>query len=216
MPGSNPIDFFKYVSAFLALLFLMACVTIAKAETLQDSDLRQVRFIPHWSPQAQFAGFYVARDKGFYSRRGIEVEILRGGPNNPASKALAEGRAEFASMFLGNGLILRSSGVPVVNIGQLVQRSALMLVAKKTSGILSLIDLDGRSVSIWPEFSAQPLAFFRRLNLNVDIVQQGYSLNLFQAARLSPMTSPSWPCSIMENPDQHPGYNDPGRRKEDS
>ena len=145
----------------------------------EASSPRQVRFIPHWAPQAQFAGYYVAQEKGYYARRGLDVEILRGGPDNPADKALIEGGAEFASLFLSNGLILRSQGVPAVNVAQIVQRSALLLVAKKTSGILSPIDLDGRRVSVWPEFSAQPLAFFRRYHLDVDVLPQGYTLNLF-------------------------------------
>ncbi len=171
----------KSICLFWALLFIFIGVygSDVLAQSVQESDLRQVRFIPHWAPQAQFAGYYVAKDKGFYFRRGLDVQLLRGGPDNPASEALIQGRAELASMFLSRGLILSSQGVPVVNVGQLVQRSALMLVAKKSSGILAPIDLDGKSVSIWPEFAAQPQAFFRRNNLQVDIVHQGYSMNLF-------------------------------------
>lgn len=165
----------------LALLFVLSVLFsgLTASAATPDTSPRHVRFIPHWSPQAQFAGYYVAKDKGFYERRGLNVELLRGGPDSPASAALAQGRAEFASMFLSGGLILRAQGVPVVNVAQLVQRSALMLVAKKSSGILSPIDLNGRRVSLWPEFAAQPLAFFRRYNLNVTVIPQGYTLNLF-------------------------------------
>lgn len=163
----------------LASLFLSMGCLLLLCSSGQAEEVRLVRFIPHWSPQAQFAGYFVAKDNGMYERHGLDVEILRGGPDNPASEALAKGEAEFASLFLSRALILRSQGVPVVNVGQIVQRSALMLVAKKSSGVLSPIDLRGRRISVWPEFSAQPLAFLRRLHLDVEVVPQGYSLNLF-------------------------------------
>ena len=165
--------------ALTALLCCILCAIVPEAARAEETASRLVRFIPHWSPQAQFAGYFVAKDKGFYARRGLEVELLRGGPDSPAGPALAQGRAEFASMFLSGGVELRSRGVPVVNVGQIVQRSALMLVAKKSSGILSPIDLDGKRVSVWPAFQAQPLAFFRRYDMNVTIIPQGYTLDLF-------------------------------------
>ncbi len=162
----------------LSMLISFCCGFQAQAATDQELP-RSVRFIPHWSPQAQFAGYYVAKDKGFYARRGLDVELLRGGPDNPASAALAQGRVEFASLFFSGGLVLRSRGVDVVNIAQIVQRSALLLVAKKTSGILSPIDLNHKRISMWPEFAPQPQAFFRRYDLDVTTIPQGYSLNLF-------------------------------------
>ena len=170
---------FSLIAVLICWLACWITPMAATAAEMETTAPRQVRFIPHWSPQAQFAGYYVAKDKGFYARRGLEVELLRGGPDRPAGMALSQGRADFASMFLSRGLELRSQGVPVANVGQVVQRSALMLVAKKSSGILSPIDLDGRRISVWPEFQAQPLAFFRRYNMNVTIVPQGYTLNLF-------------------------------------
>lgn len=139
MPGCCYLKSAECIGLCWALLFIFIGVYESNvlAQSVQESDLRQVRFIPHWAPQAKFAGYYVAQDKGFYSRRGLDVQLLRGGPDNSASEALIQGRAELASMFLSSGLILSSQGAPVVNVGQLVQRSALMLVAKKSSGILA-------------------------------------------------------------------------------
>lgn len=83
--------------AVALLAGLLCCLggpaSLAFAEA---SSPRQVRFIPHWAPQAQFAGYYVAQEKGYYARRGLDVEILPGGPDNPAGMSLTEGRAEFA------------------------------------------------------------------------------------------------------------------------
>ncbi|MFO7876137.1 MAG: ABC transporter substrate-binding protein [Desulfovermiculus sp.] len=162
-----------------ALLLFLACATISWAQSPSENGLRKVRFIPQWSPQAQFAGYYAAQDKGFYAERGLEVKILPGGANNPSGPALVAGEAEFASMFLSRGLILRSQDEPVVNVGQIVQRSGLMLVAKKGNGIVAPRDLEGKTISLWPEFEAQPQAFFHKFDLDVNTIRQGYSMDLF-------------------------------------
>ncbi len=136
-------------------------------------------FIPQWHPQAQFAGFYMAQEKGFYKKGGIDLTIMRGGPDNPPSELLARNKATFATMFLSEAIQLRDQGVRLVNIGQIVQRSGFILVTKKASGILSPTDLNGKKVSLWPSFSLQPQAFFRKYRVTVDTVPQGATMNLF-------------------------------------
>ena len=163
----------------VAVWYGLMALWVACPASLSASDPVPMRLIPQWSPQAQFAGYYVALNKGFYARHGLDLTILRGGPEAPSGEALAKGQTDFATLFLTGGLQLRSQGVPVVNVAQIVQRSALMLVAKKSSGILAPADLDGKRVSIWADFALQPRAFFRRHGLYVTEIPQGYTLNLF-------------------------------------
>jgi len=158
----------------VCLLAILLGPTPAHAETLKP-----VTFLPQWSPQAQFAGYYVAEAKGFYKRRGLAVTILRGGPEQPAGDQLAAGQVDFGTLFLTEGIARRDQGTPLVNVGQIVQKSALMLVARKASGIRTPRDFNGRRVSVWEDFNLQPLAFFQRNNVDVTIVPQGYTLNLF-------------------------------------
>ncbi|MFZ5452525.1 MAG: ABC transporter substrate-binding protein [Thermodesulfobacteriota bacterium] len=139
-----------------------------------------VSFIPQWVPQAQFAGYYMAYEKGFYRQRGLEVKILKGGPDFPPSELLPRGQADFGTMFLDTAIVKRAKGYKFLNIAQIVQRSALMLVAKKASGILVPGDLNGKKVALWgEEFQMQPRAFFRQNHLAVRILQQGTTMNLF-------------------------------------
>jgi len=141
--------------------------------------LTRVTFIPQWEPQAQFAGYYAALAKGFYREAGLDVVVLRGGPSRPPSRMLAEGRADFGTMFLASALMARDAGLDLVNLAQLVSHSTLLLVAKKSSGIFSPRDLNGRTVSMWgPEFRVQPYMFFRRHGLMVDAVPQGFTIDL--------------------------------------
>ncbi len=146
----------------------------------QGLPLRNVTFIPQWIPQAQFAGYFVALDKGFYEKQGLNIKILRGGPDHPSSRALEQGDADFATMFLSTAIQKRSRGLKVVNIAQIVQKSALMLVARKSSGIQSPEDINGKKVSVWSgDFQLQPAAFFRKYNLDVTVIPQSSTLNLF-------------------------------------
>jgi NitT/TauT family transport system substrate-binding protein len=129
--------------------------------------------------QAQFAGYYVALEQGFYRQHGLEVVVLDGSPRKPVGKSLASGEATFASHFLSAALKLRDEGLPVVHLAQITQRSALMLVAHKSHGIRSVQDLDGKKVSLWTDFTAQPNALFRKYNLHVRTITQGPTINLF-------------------------------------
>src|SRR5512139_2771606 len=160
---------------FFLLLFLVPSFAYR-----EGPPLKKATFLPQWKPQAQFAGFYVAKEKGFYERHGIDLILLQGGPASPASAFLLEGKADFVTMWLSNAIRMRASGHGIINIGQIMQRSSLMLVAKKSSGIHRPEDINGKKVGLWGEdFQIQPRAFFKRYNLHVRIIPQSFSVNLF-------------------------------------
>ena len=146
-----------------------------------EANLKKVVFIPQWVPQAQFAGYYIAAEQGIYRKHGLEVTILSGGPQKPPPlDLLREGKADFATLWLSTGIQARAQGLNLVNIGQVVPRSAFMLVAKKSRGIRSPRDIQGKKVGLWgPMFQLQARAFFKKYDLKVSIIPQPYSVNLF-------------------------------------
>lgn len=168
-------------AAFLTVILVVLCGA-AQAGTQ--------RLVLHWLPQAQFAGVLMAEEKGFYARRGVDLSIVPGGPDVNVSRHLAEGRAEFATMFLSTALERRASGMDLVHIGQIVHQSALMLVARKDSGIRALNDLQGRRVGMWgPDFQIQPRALFKRLGIEVEVVEQAPSMDLFMRGGLDAVSA---------------------------
>ena len=161
-----------------AVLLALAC-TLARPASAEKA-LRKLTFAPHWQPRAEFAGYYVAAERGIYARHGLDVTILAGGPDHAPSHLLADGGADVASLWLTTAIQQRDRGVSLVNVAQLLGRSSLMLVAKRSSGIRNPIDLRGRKVGVWDgDFLLQPLAFFRRYDVEADLVPLGSTINLF-------------------------------------
>jgi NitT/TauT family transport system substrate-binding protein len=167
---------FVYRKSTLLLFFIGLLLILLAGHTSAAST---VTFLPQWTPQSQFAGYYVGYEKGIYEKYGIDLEILRGGPQNPATQGLVSGQADITTLFLSTGITNRAHGIKLINIAQIVQRSALILVAKKSSGIKSPADFHNKKISIWKDFDIQPKAFIRKFGLNVSIIPQTYTLNLF-------------------------------------
>jgi NitT/TauT family transport system substrate-binding protein len=167
----------NYISKKIFFLFLLFIIS---ASLLFSQQLKKVTFVPHWVPQAQFAGYYVALEKGIYKKYGIDLEIITGGPNVSSAALLKEGKVDLALMWLSNAIELKAKGAKIINFAQCVNRSALMLVTKKSSGINSPKDMNGKKIGIWGgDFQIQPMAFFKKYDLNVKTIMQGNSINLF-------------------------------------
>ncbi len=164
-------------------LLLMALTTACLARTSQS-----VRLALHWLPQAQFAGYYVALEKGFYRDAGLDLSILPGGPDTVPADRLSSGEAHFATMFLSHALERWGAGIPVVNVLQLFQHSSLMLITKKSDNIRTINELAGHRVAMWAnEFQIQPWALFRQQGIDVPIVQSNGSVDLFLQGAVTAM-----------------------------
>lgn len=162
-------------TCLLALVQAIGAPAIAAEPVLKKATL-----IPLWSPQAQFAGYYVALDKGMYARHGIDLKVLGAGPGHSPVNALENGTADFAILWLTTALEHRASGTQLVNLAQVVQRSSMMLVAKKSSGIRTIADMSGRKVGLWEgDLSLPPRILFARAGITVREMPQSHTINLF-------------------------------------
>src|SRR5215203_3671934 len=83
-----------------------------------------------WVTQAQFAGYYVAKEKGYYKEAGLDVEIKPGGPDIAPAQVIAGGGADVIIDWMPSALAAREKGVPLVNIAQPFKRSGMMLTCR--------------------------------------------------------------------------------------
>jgi NitT/TauT family transport system substrate-binding protein len=162
------------------MLASVATGTVLSASARSQAALKPVTLILHWMPQSQFAGYYMALEKGLYRDRGLDVTILRGGPDRDPVEYLQTGKADFATLFLTGALVARDQGAPIVHIAQIVNTSNLMLIAHRAAGITSLDDLQGRRVSLWsPQFSTAFEGCLKANGVQAVEVPQYYTVNLF-------------------------------------
>lgn len=168
----------KRRTAFLVCALIWCALPCGGQSLAQEK--KKIVFLPMWSPQAQFAGYYVAQEKGFYAREGLDVSILTGGPDALPQEYLKSGQADIALLWLSSAIRARAQGLELVNIAQVMPRSALMLVSRASSGIRSPRDLANKRVSLWQgDLGLQPKALLRSLGICVQEIPQGTSVNLF-------------------------------------
>ena len=146
-------------------------------------------FATHWLPQAQFAGYYMAIDQGFYADAGIEVEIIHPSATTNVLSFLENGRADVISLFLTTAVKAKTEGVDIVNIAQFSENSALMFVSKRESGIQNLQDLSGKKTGIWKSgFDEIPKALLNEKNIATQWIPLSSSVNLFLKGGIDAMT----------------------------
>ncbi|MDY0873977.1 ABC transporter substrate-binding protein [Dongia rigui] len=152
-----------------------------------------------WVTQAQFAGYYVAKDKGFFDEVGLDVTIKAGGPDINPSQVIAGGGADVVVDWMPSALATREKGVPLVNIAQFFQKSGMMLTCRKDAGIKSPKDFKDQTLGVWFGGNEYPfLNWMNKLGYKTDgsaggvkVLKQGFNVDPLlqkQAACISTMT----------------------------
>ena len=129
--------------AVASVLFL-ALSALCSAARAEDSVTVRLK----WFNQAQFAGFYVAQDKGLYKSANLNVNIQPGGPDFPAVQMVAGGNEQFGVTGADQILIARSKGVPVVAVAVIYRRNPFVLFSLAKSGIKTPADYVGKKVGV--------------------------------------------------------------------
>ncbi|MGH6932834.1 MAG: ABC transporter substrate-binding protein [Dongiaceae bacterium] len=175
----------------------VAAALAASAATAQAADPLTLQL--KWVTQSQFAGYYVARDKGLYDAAGLDVTIKAGGPDINPSQVIAGGGADVVLDWMPSALATREKGVPLVNISQPFQRSGMMLTCRKDTGITSPADFKGKTLGVWFAGNEYPfLSWMSKLGLPTDggpdgvtVLKQGFNVDPLlqkQADCISTMT----------------------------
>lgn len=158
---------------------LLICIFIIAA--VSASAVEKVTLRIHWIVQAQFAGYFMATEKGFYNDAGLEVTIVPGSGDINGLAEVASGKIEFATQWLSSAMQFSSNGMPIKCVAQIFPRSMLVLVTRKNSGIKTIKDINGRKVGLWGGIFAAPIkALLLKNRVNRPIfIKEGFDMQPF-------------------------------------
>ena len=176
---------------------VMVLLTVGLAFSAQAAEKVTIQL--KWVTQAQFAGYYVAQDKGYYQAEGLDVTIKPGGPDIGTPQVLAGGGADVIVDWMPSALASREKGVALVNIAQIFKKSGMMLTCRKDSGIKSPSDFRGKTLGVWFYGNEYPfLSWMSKLGIpttggsnGVTVLKQGFNVDPIlqkQAECVSTMT----------------------------
>ena len=151
-----------------------------------------------WVTQAQFAGYFVALDKGYYDEEGLNVTIKPGGPDIAPEQVIAGGGADVIVDWMAAALAARERGLPLVNIAQPFKHGGLELTCLKETGIASPADFPGHTLGVWFFGNEYPFyAWMAKLGLKTDGSEGGVTV-LKQAFNVDALLQKQADCiSVM-------------------
>lgn len=168
----------KKIILVLIIIFLLTSLNGCNKKESENEDVK-VTLRLQWQVQAQFAGYIVAREKGFYNDEGIDVDIEEGGYGKDCITTVKHGAEEFGI----SKLVTFVNEDQLISIAQIVKDSGLVLVSKKPKKIEKPEDLIGKKVGLWFNGNEYPLyallGKFQIPNDKVNIVRQNWDMKQF-------------------------------------
>lgn len=140
---------------------------------------QKIVFTPQWTAQSQFAGYYVAQEKGFYKEAGLDVEIVHPSASYSATNRLIEGSSNVITLQLMQAIAEIDKGTELVNILQTSQHNGLVIVSRKDS-LETFKALEGKKVGIWQAgFGELAILADKELGLGIQWIPFIQNVNLF-------------------------------------
>ena len=180
----------------LMVSLLAGAMTLAAAHGSWAAD--PVTLQLKWVTQAQFAGYLVAKDKGFYKDENLDVTIKAGGPDVAPEQVIAGGGADVIVDWMGGALAARDKGVGLVNIAQPYKKSGLLMICPKDGPVKTEADFKGHTLGVWFFGNEYPFyAWMNKLGIPTDGGPNGVNV-LKQSFDVQPLIQKQADCiSVM-------------------
>jgi NitT/TauT family transport system substrate-binding protein len=170
----------------LLVIAILAAAAFGVTGSSGGSKKDKVTLQLKWVTQAQFAGYYAAKAKGYYDQAGLDVSISAGGPDIVPEQVVLDGKAQFGIDWLPSLLATRATGGDIVNIAQVFTRSSTAEVVWRDTGIANFCQLRGRKVGVWLSgYQFEQFAALQKCGIDpynksdVTIVAQSFSMEPF-------------------------------------
>jgi NitT/TauT family transport system substrate-binding protein len=174
-----------------------------------------VTLVLKWVTQAQFGGYYVAKDKGFYKDAGLDVTIKPGGPDVAPETIIAGGGADVIVDWMGGALAAREKGTKLINIAQPFTKAGMELVCPKETGIKTEADFKGKTLGVWFFGNEYPFyAWMNKAGLKTDGGPDGVTV-LKQSFDVQPLIQKQADCISVMTYNEYGQVLDAGFKPED-
>lgn len=165
----------KNIIRILALLVLSGIILSACVQSQPMKVPDEVKLQLKWLHQAQFAGFYMAQENGYYAKENIKITFLEGGQGVDIAGNVVSGKADFGVVSPEEIMIRRSRGVSLTALAAIYRRSAAVFAARDDSGIVRPADFTGKTVAASGqggaiEFELQLRAMMKKLKIDISKV----------------------------------------------
>ncbi|MBO7417508.1 MAG: ABC transporter substrate-binding protein [Bacteroidaceae bacterium] len=193
-------NWFGGIMAVLTVLCLMSCggqiaekknndamqIVWDDFEKLPDSEDNTLIFTPQWTAQAQFAGYYVAKELGLYDKIGLDVKIEHPSVTYSALDRIRDNQSHATTLQLVQAMEIIDNGIPMVNILQTSMNNGLAIVSKTGNNPL---DQKGARVGIWSAgFDQLPICMNIKDELGFEWIRIASNVNLFISGDLDAIT----------------------------
>ena len=156
---------------------VMISIAAAMMAVLPAKAQKKIIFTPQWTAQAQFAGYYVAQEKGFYREAGLDVEIIHPSVTQSAVSRVRNNESQATTLQLCQALEIIDNGIPLVNILQTSMNNAMVIVSRRDEDPLKQ---PGMKVGIWNAgFGQLAICMSIKDHLNYEWIRFASSINLF-------------------------------------
>jgi NitT/TauT family transport system substrate-binding protein len=197
----------------LAISLLAGALSLAVVQAASAAD--NVTLQLKWVTQAQFAGYYVAKDKGFYADENLDVTIKPGGPDIAPEQVIAGGGADVIVDWMGGALAAREKGVGLVNIAQPFKKAGMELVCPADGPVKTTDDFKGHTLGVWFYGNEYPFfAWMNKLGLSTDGGPDGVTV-LKQSFDVQPLIQHQADCISVMTYNEYWQLIDAGYKPED-
>ena len=158
------------------LLILSLLLTVCLPIAAQQASNKFV-FTPQWTAHAQFAGYYVAKEKGFYKQAGLDVDIIHPSVSQTAENRLRNRESDATTLQLCQAMEIIDNGIPLVNILQTSMNNGTVIVSRRDKDPLTQ---RGARVGMWHAgFSQIPICMSIKEKLNYKWIRFTSNVDLF-------------------------------------
>ncbi len=161
---NKPLQFLQIALLALASLASAACAQNVLPEI--QPELQHVTLQLKWTHAFQFAGYYMAKQNGYYREAGLDVEIRPGGPNVDVIGQVLSGEADFG-VATSDLLLDYAAGKPIKVLGVIYQHSPVILIMRGDKPSSTMQDLIGKTIMI-EDHAADLFAMFKRVGVPLD------------------------------------------------